>query len=85
MPVALTKRKLDSMKPGQILEVVGDCAPAFANIQKWAKNQGYEIVEASQSKVDFIIKIKKAIKIKNCCLLLRNRFLRTDFISQLAI
>lgn len=62
MPVALTKRKLESVKPGQILEVVGDCRPAFANIQKWAKNQGYEIVDASQTKNDFIIKIKKPSK-----------------------
>lgn len=62
MPVALTKRKLEGMKPGQILEVVGDCAPAFVNIQKWAKNQGYEIVDASQSKVDFIMKIRKPLK-----------------------
>ncbi len=62
MPVALTKRKLESIKPGQILEVLGDCGPAFENIQKWVKNQGYEVVEASQSKVDFIIKIRKPLK-----------------------
>jgi tRNA 2-thiouridine synthesizing protein A len=59
MPVALTKRKLDSLKPGQILEVTGDCGPSLENIQRWAKNQGHEVVEVSKSDVEFKIKIKK--------------------------
>ncbi len=59
MPVALTKRKLDSLKSGQILEVTGDCGPALENIQRWAKNQGHEVLEVSKSDVAFKIKIKK--------------------------
>ncbi len=59
MPVALTKRKLESLQSGQILEVTGDCGPAFDNIQRWAINQGHEVVEASKTSAEFKIKIKK--------------------------
>jgi len=59
MPVAYTKRKLEKMQLGQILEVAGDCGPAFDNIQKWSKHQGHEIVEASKTENEFIIKIRK--------------------------
>ena len=59
MPVALTKRKLEKLQSGQILEVVGDCGPGFANIQRWAKNQGYEIVEAVKTENEFSVKIRK--------------------------
>jgi tRNA 2-thiouridine synthesizing protein A len=59
MPVALTKRKLEGMKSGQILEVTGDCGPGFESIQKWVKNAGYDLLEASKSETEFIVKIKK--------------------------
>jgi tRNA 2-thiouridine synthesizing protein A len=59
MPVAHTKRKLEKMQVGQILEVVGDCGPGFDNIQRWARNQGYEVVEASKSENEFMVKIRK--------------------------
>ncbi len=59
MPVALTKRKLESLQAGQILEVTGDCGPGFENIQRWVKNQGHELVEASKTLTEFKIVIKK--------------------------
>ena len=31
----------------------------FDNIQRWVKNNGHEVVEASKSDVEFRIKIKK--------------------------
>ena len=59
MPVVHTKCKLEKMQPGQILEVVGDCGPGFDNIQRWAKNQGHEVVEASKNENEFMVKIRK--------------------------
>jgi tRNA 2-thiouridine synthesizing protein A len=59
MPVVFTKRKLESMASGQILEVTGEGSLEFDNIQRWVKNNGYEVVEASKSDVEFKIKIKK--------------------------
>ena len=49
MPVAFTKRKLESMASGQLLEVVGEGELEFDNIQRWVKNNGHEVVEASKS------------------------------------
>jgi len=59
MPVALTKRKLESMVSGQMLEVVGEGELEFDNIQRWLKNKGHEVVEASKSGAEFKVLIKK--------------------------
>ena len=59
MPVAFTKRKLESMTSGQLLEVVGEGELEFENIQRWVKNNGHEVVEASKSNEEFKILIKK--------------------------
>ena len=59
MPVAFTKRKLESMETGQLLEVVGEGELEFENIQRWVKNNGHEVVEASKSENEFRITIRK--------------------------
>ena len=59
MPVAFTKRKLESMASGQLLEVVGEGELEFDNIQRWVKNNGHEVVETSKSENEFRIMIKK--------------------------
>ena len=59
MPVAFTKRKLDGMAVGQLLEVVGEGSLEFDNIQRWVKNNGHEIVEASKQGAEFRILIRK--------------------------
>ena len=59
MPTVLTKRKIESLKIGQVLEVTGDCSPSLENIEKWAKNHGHEVLETSKSGDYFRIKIKK--------------------------
>lgn len=60
LPVALTKRKLESMVSGQLLEVIGEGEAEFDNIQRWAKNNGHSVVEASKSDDEFRILVKKA-------------------------
>ena len=59
LPVAFTKRKLERMAVGQFLEVVGEGELEFDNVQRWVKNNGHEVVEASKSGVEFKILIKK--------------------------
>ena len=59
IPVAFTKRKLESMASGQLLEVVGEGELEFDNIQRWVKNNGHEIVETSKSEAEFKVLIKK--------------------------
>ena len=59
MPVAFTKRKLESMASGQLLEVVGEGELEFDNVQRWVKNNGHEVVETSKSENEFRIIIKK--------------------------
>jgi tRNA 2-thiouridine synthesizing protein A len=59
MPVAFTKRKLEGMVAGQLLEVVGEGSLEFDNIQRWVKNNGHEVVEASMSGSEFRIVVRK--------------------------
>ena len=59
MPVVLTKRKLETMVGGQLLEVVGEGELEFDNIQRWVKNNGHEVVEASKSGAEFKVLVKK--------------------------
>ncbi|MCW4005218.1 MAG: sulfurtransferase TusA family protein [Candidatus Bathyarchaeota archaeon] len=59
MPILILKRKLETVESGKVLEVIGDCGPAFENVQRWAKNAGHEIVEATKDDNEFNIKIKK--------------------------
>jgi tRNA 2-thiouridine synthesizing protein A len=59
MPVALTKRKLASMAVGQLLEVVGEGELEFDNVQRWVKNNGHEVIEASKMGSEFKIIIQK--------------------------
>jgi tRNA 2-thiouridine synthesizing protein A len=59
LPVALTKRKLQTMTPGQILKVVGEGELEFDNVQRWAKNNGHEVLEASKSGAEFMVLIRK--------------------------
>ena len=59
MPVAFTKRKLENMLSGQLLEVVGEGELEFDNIQRWVKNNGHEVIEKSKSDSEFKIIVKK--------------------------
>ncbi len=59
LPVAFTKRKLEKMGLGQLLEVVGEGELEFENIQRWVRNNGHEIVEAVSSSGKFKVVIKK--------------------------
>ena len=59
LPVALTKRKLEGMVSGQLLEVIGEGTLEFDNVQRWVKNNGHEIVDASNSDLEFRVVIRK--------------------------
>ena len=59
LPVAFTKRKLDSMASDQLLEVTGEGELEFDNVQRWVKNQGHQVVQAQNINGEFKILIKK--------------------------
>jgi len=59
LPVAFTKRKLEGMSAGQLLEVTGEGELEFDNIQRWVKSSGHEVVEASRCGVEFRVLVRK--------------------------
>ena len=59
MPVAFTKRKLETMETGQLLEVTGEGELEFCNVQRWVEQHGHEVVEASRNELEFKLLIRK--------------------------
>ena len=59
MPVAFTKRRLEGMASGQMLEVIGEGELEFDNIQRWVRSNGHDVVEASKVGAEFRVLIRK--------------------------
>lgn len=59
MPVVLTVRKLEEMKSGQILEVIGDYPPSKENIHARVTSDGHEVLDVINERDSFRIFIKK--------------------------
>ena len=59
LPVAFTKRRLENMVSGQLLEVIGEGELEFDNLQRWIKNNGHQVIETSKSENEFRIIVKK--------------------------
>ncbi len=60
LPVARTKRKLNEMETGEILEVTGDFGESGENIKRYIEKHGDSIIELKIEGEDYYIKIKKA-------------------------
>ena len=48
MPVLLTRKKITTLKSGQILKIVGDFEPAKTNIQNFLKKEGHEVLQVEE-------------------------------------
>jgi len=48
MPVLLTRKKIRTMEPGTVLEIIGDFPPAKTNIQNFLISNGHEILEVHE-------------------------------------
>jgi len=59
LPVAKTKKKLNEMQSGEILEVIGDFGESGENIVIFCKNQGYIVLKSQIERDKFYIKIQK--------------------------
>jgi len=59
MPVAKTKRMLNDMKIGEILEVTGDFCEAGENIKRFAESHGGKILDFKFEGDYYYLKIEK--------------------------
>ena len=48
MPVLLTRKKIRTVEPGIILEIIGDFQPAKKNIQNFLNTNGHEVLEIQE-------------------------------------
>ena len=59
LPVARTKKKLNEMETGDVLEVSGDFGESGENIKRYIEKHGDSILEFKIEGEDYYIKIKK--------------------------
>jgi len=60
LPVARTKRKLNEMDAGDILEVIGDFSESGENIKRYIEKHGDKVLEFKIEGENYYIKIEKA-------------------------
>jgi tRNA 2-thiouridine synthesizing protein A len=59
VPLLLTKRRLEAMRNGEVLEVIGDYPQTRDNIQKLVQRTGSETLKIEESVGEFRILIRK--------------------------
>jgi len=62
VPVFETGKKINSMKEGQILELVADDPASEEDIKSWAKTTGNKLIKMTKNNDNFIFYIKKMYK-----------------------
>ncbi|KYG89257.1 sulfurtransferase TusA family protein [Metasolibacillus sp. FSL H7-0170] len=60
MPIVRTKKAIDSLESGEILEVHVTDKGSLADIPAWASAGGHEITEQTEEAGVFVFRIKKA-------------------------
>ena len=59
LPVARTKKKLNEMETGDVLEVSGDFGESGENVKRYIEKHGDSIIEFKIEGEDYYIKIRK--------------------------
>ena len=59
MPLTWAKRQLDSLKPGEILEILATDPSTVSNFQAFARSTGHELVKWSEEDGVFRLLVKK--------------------------
>jgi tRNA 2-thiouridine synthesizing protein A len=60
LPVAKTKKKLNEIDIGDVLEVEGDFAESGENIKRYVEQQGHTVLEFKVHGENYFIKIEKS-------------------------
>jgi len=59
-PLIRTKKRVESLKSGEILEITADDPVAPQNIDSWAKKSGNKLLSVKQEGNIFIILVQRA-------------------------
>jgi len=60
LPVIKTRKKMDELKPGQVLEVIATDKGSLADIPAWASKSGNQLLEQKEEGGKYYYYIKKA-------------------------
>ena len=59
MPISQTKKQMNKMDSGDVLEVSGDFCEAGENIKRYVENHGGEVLEFINDGKNYYLKIQK--------------------------
>ena len=59
VPIYETKKKIDTMKKGQVLEMIADDPGSEADIKSWAKLTGNKLLGIKKDQDKFLFYIRK--------------------------
>ncbi len=59
IPVAKTKKMMNQMKSGDVLEVSGDFCEAGENIKRFVESHGGKVIEFKSVEENYCLKIEK--------------------------
>ena len=59
LPIVKTKKEIDSMAPGQVLEVISTDPGSKNDMTAWCKRTGNELLESSEEGGKFKFYVKK--------------------------
>jgi tRNA 2-thiouridine synthesizing protein A len=60
LPVAKTKKKLNEIQMGDVLEVEGDFAESGENIKRYVELRGHRVLDFKVNGENYFIKIEKS-------------------------
>jgi len=59
-PLILTKKRVEALKPGEVLHIVADDPVAPQNIDAWAKKAGHKLLAVKQDGKIYNVFVRRA-------------------------
>jgi tRNA 2-thiouridine synthesizing protein A len=63
VPIFETRKKIDTINPGEILQLIADDPASEADIKSWAKNTQNELLKVEKDNDKFVFYIRKKAKV----------------------
>jgi tRNA 2-thiouridine synthesizing protein A len=60
MPIIQTKKEMDGMEPGQVLEIVADDKGIVSDMPAWCESTGNECLEIKEADGEYHVYVRKS-------------------------
>ncbi|GAB6932697.1 sulfurtransferase TusA family protein [Calditerricola satsumensis] len=59
MPIVKAKKGIESLQPGQVMELIATDKGSVNDVQAWAKQAGHEVLSVEERNGEYHFRIKK--------------------------